>query len=270
MLSKCVTAGSLTFAIMNASCAIAQQAPAAAAVEQQPSFEVATIKPSRPENGDRNWDDSSGRLSIEGYTLRQIVKVAYGLKSDSQVLGGPKWIETDRFDIVAKADDAETLKMQSMNRKQWGKERSLMLQSLLADRFQLKVSPGVRTIPVDALVARKSESKLTPSSSEEKNHSLSVHNGAMTATAISMDSLADFLSTQFEIGDRVVVNRTGLTGDYDFKLNWTSDRGNGIPPDAAYPGLFTALQEQLGLKLESQKGSVEVVIVDAASEPTFD
>jgi uncharacterized protein (TIGR03435 family) len=68
----------------------------------------------------------------------------------------------------------------------------------------------------------------------------------------------------------VVLNRTGLTGEYDFKMDWTRDRGNGIPPDAPYPGLFTALEEQLGLKLKSQKGDVSVVVVDAASEPAFD
>ncbi len=91
----------------------------------------------------------------------------------------------------------------------------------------------------------------------------------MTAIAISMDSLANYLTKQPEI-DRLVENRTGLAGDYDFQLNWSPDRGNDIPPDAAYPGLFTALQEQLGLKLESQKGSIEVVTLNAAIQPMLD
>lgn len=248
----------------------AQQAPAIAAIEQQPTFEVATIKPSKPDDSNHNWDDSAGRLSIENFTIRQIIREAYGLKSDSQVVGGPKWIDTERFDIVAKADDEETLKMQKMNREEWVNTRILMLQSLLTDRFELKAVRSFQRRPVYALVVARSGIKFIPSPPDEKNHGLSVRNNAMTASGISMDSFADYLSRQREIGDRVVINRTGLSGEYDFKLNWTHDRGNGVPPDAAYPGLFTALQEQLGLKLESKKSSVDVVIVDAATEPAMD
>jgi uncharacterized protein (TIGR03435 family) len=92
----------------------------------------------------------------------------------------------------------------------------------------------------------------------------------MTASAVSMDDLADDLTGMPESGDRVVLNLTGLSGEYDFMLNWGEDRGEGVPADATYPGLFTALQEQLGLKLESQKGSVDVIVVEAATEPVLD
>ena len=160
--------------------------------------------------------------------------------------------------------------MQNMDREQWVTERSLMLQSLLADRFQLQISRRERDLPLYALVITKTGIKFVPSESTEKNHGLSVHNTRLTATGISMDSFADYLTGLPESGSRVVINQTGLTGDYNFKLNWTRDHGNGVPLDAPYPGLFTALEDQLGLKIESQKGSVPVVIVGSAVEPALD
>jgi uncharacterized protein (TIGR03435 family) len=152
-----------------------------------------------------------------------------------------------------------------------------MLQSLLTERFQLKVNPGERTLPVYVLVVGKSGAKLTalptPKDSDEarnRNHGTRTENGHLTATALSMDSFADYLTSQSDSGDRVVLNRTGLAGDFDFNLNWTEDRGGGIAADAAYPGLFTALEEQLGLELKSDKGSVPVVAVMAVSKPVLD
>lgn len=244
--------------------------PAPAPVmEKPPSFEVASIKPTRKDEGDRDWDSGADRLRIEGYSLRNLIASAYGLKSDSQVLGGPDWIDKRRFDIAAKVDDAEMAKLKSMHGEDFHNEWNLMMQSLLAERFGLKVSPGRRTIPVFALVVAKSGARLAPVAANETGHNLSVHGPHVTATAVSMDALAEYLTQMSETG-RVVLNRTGLTGEYDFKMDWTRDRGNGIPPDAPYPGLFTALEEQLGLKLKSQKGDVSVVVVDAASEPAFD
>lgn len=248
----------------------AQEAHLAATAEAAPAFEVAAIKPSKPDDRNHDWDDSPGRVSIENYTLRQLIRVAYGLKSELQVLGGPKWLGSERFDIVAKADDVETLALQKMDRKQLVSTRNLMLQSLLAARFKLKLTRAERDRPIYALVIARSGIRFAASPPGERNHDLSGRNSSLTATGISMDSLADYLTYQSEVSDRIIENRTGLAGDYDFKLQWTRDRGNGIPPDADYPGLFTALQEQLGLKLVPAKASVPVVIVDSASEPVLD
>jgi uncharacterized protein (TIGR03435 family) len=270
MFSRSSLAIPFAFLVMSLPPALAQQVASTTVVEKPPSFEVASIKPSRPDDTSQDWDDSPGRLSIENYTLRQMIQSAYGLKSESQVLGGPKWIDKEHFDITAKADDVETEKMRSSNGKQWVHERSQMLQSLLAERFQLKVSRGERNLSVNALVVSRSGIRFQPSASTEMNRDLTVHNGDLTAIGVSMDSFANFLSRQSENGNRVVLNRTGLTGNYDFKMNWTPDRGNVVPADARYPGLFTALQEQLGLKLESQKGTVPVVAIDMASEPVLD
>ncbi len=254
------------FAMMNVSCADAQQTPPAAAAESRPSFEVASIRPSRPDSRGLDWDDSPGRISIRGYDLRQLIRAAYGLKSNAQVLGGPKWIDSERFDIVAKADDAETAKMQKMGDADWARERNLMLQSLLADRFQLKLHRETRILPIYALVVAKSGIKFKPSKPEEGDD-LSGWGGHLEATAITMDAFADYLTGFREIADRVVLNRTRLTATYDFNLDWSRDRGDGGSQDSEFPGLYTALEEQLGLKLEPEKAPVEVVIVESASQP---
>lgn len=247
------------------------QAAAPAADAAAPQFEVAAIKPAKPGNGNHNWDDSADRMSIENYTLRRLISVAYGLKSELQVIGGPKWIDSQAFDIAAKIDDSDAVQMRKMNYRLRDKERNLMLQSLLADRFGLKVSRGERTLPVFALVVAKSGAKVTQSKIQNSQSSeLSTHNGSVVGTNVSMDDLTHDLGILDEVHERVVVNRTGLAGDYDFKMNFTRDRGTGIPPDAKYPGLFTALKEQLGLELKPEKASVEVIVVESASEPVMD
>jgi len=262
--------GILAVGVSGVSLIRAQKPPTVATADKLPSFEVAAIKPSKPDDNDHGWHSNSDRVTIEGYSLRDLIVSAYGLKTNSQVLGGPEWIDKKHFDIAAKVDDSELARLKGISREDRRLQWNLMMQSLLADRFGLRVSHGKRKVSIYGLVVAKSGIKFAASTPDEKNHDISVRNTAMSATATSMDSLANYLTTQPEIGDRLVENRTGLTGDFDFKLNWTRDRGDGIPPDATYPGLFTALQEQLGLKLESQKGPVEVVIVDAATQPMLD
>jgi uncharacterized protein (TIGR03435 family) len=247
----------------------AQQRYGAAAIEK-PSFEVASIKPSRPGEGNHDWDSNSDPVTIENYCLRDLIASAYDLKSDSQVLGGPNWLDNKHFDIAAKVDYAELAKLKTMTGNDTRNEWNQMMQSLLADRFGLKVRLDQRTIPVYALVVAKSGQKLALVTAKETNHSLSGRNSHLTATAISMASLANYLTHTNEAEDRVVVDRTGLTGDFNFKLDWTRDRGNGIPPDAQYPDMFTALREQLGLELKPDKAPVDVVVVESAKEPELD
>jgi uncharacterized protein (TIGR03435 family) len=268
-ISRWLVHGFLAFAMLAAPNIGAQQTPAIATVEPQPSFEAASIKPSRPDSRNLDWDDSPGRISITGYSLRRLIRVAYGLKSNAQVRGGPKWIDSERFDIVAKADDAETAKMQKMSDADWVEKRSLMLQSLLAERFQLKVSRETRVLPVYALVVVKSGIKFKPAKPDEDGD-LSGWGGHLEATAIAMDAFADYLNGVRELADRVVLNRTSLTANYDFNLDWSRDRGDGGSQDSEFPGLYTALEEQLGLKLEPEKAPVDVVVVESASEPALE
>lgn len=262
----------MMLAIVNPRDACAQAKPPVAAADGTPHFEVAAIKPSKPDSQGQHWRGSADRILIENYTLRRLIRSAYGLKTDSQILGGPDWLDKQAFDINAKIDDAEIAKMVKMDRVARQHDQDEMLQSLLAERFGLKARLEQRTMPVYALVVAKSGAKLTPTSAATaaKGNNINTNNGRMTANAISMDSLVDDLAYQRETGGRMVLNRTGLTGEYDFKLDWAEDNGDGTQADPALPGLFTALQEQLGLKLQPEKGSVQVVIVGSATKPTFD
>ena len=272
------TATFVTFKPRSEILASAQAPSAVTPPAHQPTFEVAAIKPSKPDDQSHSLHSGSDSLEIENFTLRRLIRTAYGLKSESQVLGGPDWIGKQAFDIKAKFDDAETAKFKDMTGRERFQETQLALQALLADRFQLKISQETRTIPVFALVVAKAGAKLAPSAPElddsgkpktDRGHSLNDNNGHLKATAISMSSFADWFAYLPEC-DRVVVDRTGLTGDYDFKLDWTEDNGQGIPPDSTLPGLFTALRDQLGLELKPDKAPVDVVVVQAAAEPELD
>jgi uncharacterized protein (TIGR03435 family) len=241
----------------------------AVAAEKLPSFEAASIKPSNPDDRGLTLRMSVDRITIENFTLKELIAYAYDLKSDSQVLSGPDWLDKKHFDIAAKVDDTELAKLKTMSgneiRNEWGQ----MMQSLLIDRFVLKVRRERRTVPAFALVVAKSGQKLTPAKAKE-TYSLSARNSHLSATAVSMAHLADFLTGQEETDDRVIVDRTDLTGDFDFKLDWTPDNGNGIPPDAQPPGLFTALRDQLGLQLKPDKATVDVLFVESAKVPEAD
>lgn len=261
----------LAFAPPRANALQASSVPTTESQPSQPAFEVAAIKPSKTGDGNHNWNDTPGRVSIENYTLRRLISVAFGLKSESQVLGGPAWIGKEAFDIQAKIDDADATQMRKMNRTDRNQKRERMIQSLLADRFGLKISQSERELPVFALVVTKSGTKITPSPEQNNRGSeFSGHDGRIIAMHISMDEFAHDLGVFDEIGNRVVLNQTGLTGDFDFKMNFARDHGDGIPDDAQDPGLFTALKEQLGLELKLEKASIPVIVVESASEPAYD
>jgi uncharacterized protein (TIGR03435 family) len=160
----------------------------------------------------------------------------------------------------------------------------LRLLSLLTDRFKLKVHRITKELPVYELVVAKNDPKLQPTKEahDSRNRGMHIRDGRMTATALSMESLAANLSGQTS---RVVIDKTGLTGHYDFTLNWTPDqrrsdplasgesspgpRGNSVDDGGANgPSIFTALQEQLGLKLVPQKGPVEILVIDHIEKPS--
>jgi uncharacterized protein (TIGR03435 family) len=237
-----------------------------------PAFEVAAIKPGRPGNTGSGWDTDKNRTTIENYTLQQLIKRAYDVHSNSQIIGGPDWLTKQHFDISAKIDDNEMARIEKMTPEQKSHEYRAILQSLLLERFHLKAHMETRPLPAYALLVNGARSKLTslPGKADSANHSMSIRNAHMEAKAISMDGLAEHLSNMPEVGERIVINRTDLTGDFDFELNWTPDRGAPPSSDAVYPGLFTALREQLGLKVEPETISVPVVIVEAAAQPELD
>ncbi len=237
-----------------------------------PAYDAATIKPSEPGKMGQSWHGDNNRVRMENVTLRQLIKVAYHFRSNSQVVGGPDWLAKTHFDISARMDDEEYGRMDKMAPKDQEKESGLLLQRLLADRFGLRVKLEQRPLPQYALVVDGGGSKLVASPVEggERGANLSFHNGQMVAKNVPMESLAGMLSDMSEAGERVVVDHTGLAGGYNFELNWAPDRGSGVAPDAALPGLFTALREQLGLKLERSEGMVPVAVVEQANLPQFD
>jgi bla regulator protein blaR1 len=222
------------------------QPPAAARGE----FEVASIKRSDPSHiGAQTYFVPGGKFTALTAPLKSLVCFAYQLR-DHQVAGGPGWIDSEPFDISAKAEVPASYD-----------EIRIMLQTLLADRFQLKFHRETKEQPVYALVLAKNGPKLQ----EVKNEGRGVGSGArgrINGNGADMATLATVLADKL---GRSVIDRTGLKGVYDFLLTWTPDE---VRADDPGPSLFTAIQEQLGLKLESTKGPVEVLVIDHAEKPS--
>jgi uncharacterized protein (TIGR03435 family) len=249
----------------------------------RPSFEVATIKPSQSNGGLTNYGIAEGRFSAENATVAELIKLAYNVTSDDQLEKGPDWTNSDRFDIVAKTVDEDGIALQKLAPTERFDQYRLMVQSLLADRFKLKVSRREKELPVYAMVAAGSGPKLTATAAGTQHMPWlwGGSKGELHAASVSMDFFAGWLSGRADVGGRVVVDKTGLSGMYDFTLKWTpmgtaageSAESNGSAAgrpdlDATGPSLVTALEEQLGLKLEPQKAPVEVLVIDDVERPS--
>jgi uncharacterized protein (TIGR03435 family) len=229
-----------------------------AAAQSQPSFEVASIKRFDYQGGPLRV---TGRIEPDGIflehqTLRNCIQRAYGVKP-YQVIG-PDWINRERYVIVAKAS-APAPESTIL----------LMLQTLLAERFRLAFHRESKEMPVYALVVAKNGPKLKPSASDGGATQIGgPASGGLKFEHASMDGLA-FALTQ-NLG-QPVMNETGLTGAFDLQLVWSQDSARGRPegsdPTDA-PTIFTALQEQIGLRLESRKAPIEVLIIDHVEKPS--
>lgn len=225
-------------------------------IAASPEFEVATVKQSPPPQGALIQINLgrllNGRLTFDNASLADCLKYAYGIVSDAQ-LAGPDWIKSKevRFDIVAQAPPATPRD-----------QVELMLQNLLAERLNVVVHHEQKQLAYLALVVGKNGPKLRESKGPAQN---SAARGHIKATQMPMLSLATLLS-RFE--RQTVVDRTGLTGSFEFNLEWTPD--DAIKPDDSGPSLFTAVEEQLGLKLESRKGPLDVLVVDSAGKAPTD
>lgn len=257
--------------------------------EQKPQFEVASIKPAAPDaRGTYIRNTGGGRVNINNMPLKELIVFAWRVQP-FQVSGGPPWIGTDRYDVSAKSE----------NTPKPG-ELQLMLQTLLEDRFQLKIRHETKDLPVYALVLARKDGKLGPKLTESKEGGCAAPDPTQpprrpepgqppprncgqqmmsirTLTAVSVP-IANIVPMLARMLGRTVIDKTGLTGKYDISLEWTPDESQTalLPPDAPKPSasdiqgpsIFTALQEQLGLKLESQKGPVDMLVIDRAEKPT--
>lgn len=251
-------------------CLLLAQAPASSPATPS-AFSVASIKPNRSSDDRfmlRPLPD--GGLTATGVTLKMLIMFGYKLAS-YQIAGAPNWIGVERWDIEAKTDGVQGRVPQA--------QFDVLLQRLIEDRFQLQSHRESKKLPVYALVAKKSL-KLTPHSVDPGTRpSVNFGRGSATFTNSSIGSVAGQLSLYL---DGPVLDRTGLKGVYDFKLQWTpapnegGPEAMGLPPraelpppaDSNGPSIFTALQEQLGLKLKSTRGPVDILVVDRVEKPS--
>lgn len=244
-------------------------APVAAA---PPTFEAATVKINKSGSSGSHTDFGHGRYSATNIALKNLMHYsAYGVP-EPRILGGPKWLDSERFDIEAKVDSSVVDQMRTLSPEQSKLQRQAMFQQLLADRFKLSVHWETRELPVYALVVAKNGPKLQVST--KPGSGTSSGNGLFTAEGMTLVEISQSLTQELatELG-RVVIDKTGLAGRYDVTLKWTPET-NGAPADNGTedssngPSIFTALQEQLGLKLESTKGPVQVLVIDHIEMPS--
>jgi uncharacterized protein (TIGR03435 family) len=297
----------------------AQQPAAPAAAANEPSFEVASIKRNTSGEQFMRMGGPPGRFSVTNLPLRNLIIQAYQLQP-TQLIGGPEWIATERFDINATTGTApDPGGRGGIFVGGRGNPVAPMLRTLLADRFKLRVHPEQREMQVFALVQRepgKTGPGLAPTKVDcagmmaargrgdgpppppqpgtRPPCSFMLGPGNLSASSVPLSELARTLSQRL---GRIVIDRTGLAGQYDFELTFAPDSagaggpggpgggataiigGGGAPPPGALapppvdpnaPSLFTALQEQLGLRLDSVRAPVDVIVIDSVERPTED
>lgn len=248
----------------------AQQASPSVPESHQPTvaFEVASIKP-HPANGPvgEGWGYSSDNFSANNLAVAQLIFFAYDLKSDSQLQGLPKWGSSDHWDIQAKLNEDAAQALRKLDREQSTKERQRLVQDLLQERFRLQIHREIRTLPIYELAIAKNGfmPKALPSDGPSQRSAWSSGDDRFDGSGIGISALVTTLSSSSDVG-RVVVDKTGLTGRYDMKLRWTPS--NQPESAGSAPSIFTALQEQLGLKLVASKAPVEVIVVDHIEQPS--
>jgi len=252
------------------------------AVSASKTFEVASIKPGDPNaRGAQFLFAPGGRINVKNFRVRNMIMLAFQIR-DFQITGGPDWMNNDPYDISAKGDD-EIIPPEQMR---------IMMQNLLKDRFQLVFHNDTKELPVYYLVEGKNGAKLKETSESDLpplppgaprggpggRTQIRMGRGSIDGQAMTMDMLAEQLSNQL---GRTVINKTALAKNYTVKLEWTPETGgvaavrDGAPGGDAPatsadsgPTVFTALQEQLGLKLESGKGPVKIYVIDGLQRPS--
>lgn len=230
--------------------------------DASPEFEVATIKPTGPDQqGYTGFHQGPGRhISCNDQNVFSIIMFAYGVAS-KQIVGAPDWVGTEPYDIDGVADVPGQPNLNQMTG---------MFQKVMADRFHLILHHEKRVLSAYALTITKTGPKLAKSLGDPNGVPDETGEGdglgvTMRYTNVSMQ---DFSTNMQAMGDgRPVVDQTGLTGRFDFTLRWNREQTSSIDPNAA-PGLFTAMQEQLGLKLEPVKTPVDVIVIDHIERPS--
>jgi uncharacterized protein (TIGR03435 family) len=230
------------------------------------TFDVAAIRPSQPGGrggGIKPLPGGDGYL-VQNMPVKIMISLMYKVPT-RQITGAPDWLDTDRYDIEAKADHAYNLD-----------DLHVMFQNLLADRFNLKFHKEIREGPVYALMLDKSGSKMKINESNQ-DFKIPITPGAdnvFIGTRVPMPYLCWWLGQQLQAEERPVINKTGLDKNYDFTLSFAPELPPNVPRENLPPGLldrpsiFDALQEQLGLRLQAQKGPVEYYVIDHVEKPS--
>jgi uncharacterized protein (TIGR03435 family) len=242
--------------------------------DAKPEFEVATIKPSAPESQGTSILVGRGGQNLfttTNTTLKDLITFAYGLHA-RQITGGAAWVDSDRYDLSAKPDQAGIPSVNQLKN---------MVQKLLAERFQLTFHMEKKELSAYAITTAKTGPKISKTQATGNLPGFGGRGpGAVAVRNATMAEFADFL--QSRVVDRPVVDQSGLTDRYDFQLRWTPDgpppaaaganAGPAAPPPAdtaeTPPDLFAAVQQQLGLKLESTKAPVDVMVIDKVAKPS--
>ena len=232
----------------------------------RPAFEVATIRINKSGALSRSVRPmAGGRLEATNVPLRNLIRFAYEIRTLGEIEGGPRWMDSTAFDIVAKGAADES--------------QPLMLRKLLAERFKLVVHHESREQPVYALTPARADAKLGPEMAPSKADCTIAgscyRRSGPTRLEIRGQAISELARSLNALLGRHVVDRTGLAGAYDLTLDFSPEQLPGAlrvpePVDANLPSIFTALQEQLGLKLESTRGPVSFLVVDRAEMPVED
>jgi uncharacterized protein (TIGR03435 family) len=221
--------------------------------ETRPTFEAASIKPNDLGGGHVHSHTTPGRWEAS-MTTRALIQDAFGIR-DFQISGGPAWLGNDNYSFVATTGSPVDLH---------NKVLESYLQSLLADRFHLRYHRETKEFPVYSLVVARNGAKLTKHTGTEGEGTSSQGDKEkvnFTGTKLSMAVFASFLSRDL---NRPVIDKTGIKGEFDINLEWSRDETS----TSSAPSIFTAVQESLGLRLESSKGPVETIVVDSIDKPS--
>lgn len=263
----------LFIAFIAPSMVLAQQSPN----PSLPTFEVAIIRQSNPDVTAPLQGFAVDKFKTTNQTIKELIVFAYTLDSGSErkMVGAPKWADTTQFDIEAKQEDDFTAKLKGMSRSEQIGQIRLEVRALLEERFKLKVHHETRIQSVYFLVPLKTGTKLTlssddPSPAQSRRGIVSnLPKGQILAREVPPSVLAHVLELTTELGGSTVVDKTGLSGKYNFKLEWTPESiSQTTATDLPGPSLFAALQSQLGLKLESGKAPVDMVVIDHVEMPS--
>jgi uncharacterized protein (TIGR03435 family) len=227
-------------------------------VAQQPAsveFEVVSVKPNKSTYDGMRIDGDNGMWRATNITPKSLIINAYEILPD-QIVGAPAWIDSEHFDIEGKYQEDPAI-----SRAESSRRHRLRLQALLADRFQIQIHRETKESQAYILVVGKKGHKLTPSAPKG---SMTGRPGHIECKGMTTDSLARNFASRLR---RPVANQTGLEGTFDFTLDYDADQAGSGATDPPKPSIFTAVQEQLGLKLESTKAPVEMLIIDRIERP---